>query len=250
MGRENVTADSADEIVVNGVKNLIISGKFSAGNKLPTETQLMELLSVSRSSVREGIKVLKTLGLVKVIRGDGTYVSEPDNTALFQTLLLNFSLLKPNIEDVTEFREFLELSICRRVLLKATKEDIATLYSQVDYYENCVNSGLFSSDETGDMDIDFHLLLGKMTHNGLIYTLYKFIMEYFRKSVRKSHEVSRASIKRHRNILNAIASKDIQKLEEVIVGMGREWRENIEKYSSSKGIEPTSLLSPENSGRP
>lgn len=244
MSKKNVTSDSAVEIVVAGVKDLILSGKFSAGNKLPTEAQLMERFSVSRSSVREGIKVLKTLGLVKVIRGDGTYVSEPDNTALFQTLLLNFNLLNPNIEDVTEFREFLELSVCRQVLLKATEEDIATLYSQVDYYENCVNSGLFSSDETGDMDIEFHLLLGKMTHNGLIYTLYKFIMEYFRKSVRKSHEVSRASIKRHRNILNAIESKDMKKLEDEIIGMGQEWRENIEKYAGARGIEPTSLLTP------
>lgn len=244
MGKKNVTGDSADEIVVNGVINLILSGKFSAGSKLPTETQLMELLSVSRSSVREGIKVLKTLGLVKVIRGDGTYVSEPDNTTLFQTLLLNFNLLNPNLEEVTEFREFLELSVCRRVLLNATEGDIAMLYSQVDYYENCINSGMFSSDETGDMDIEFHLLLGKMTHNGLIYTLYKFIMEYFRNSVRKSHEVSRASIKRHRNILNAIESKNMKKLEDEIVGMGREWRENIEKYAGSQGIEPTSLLTP------
>ncbi len=244
MGKKNVTGDSADEIVVNGVINLILSGKFSAGSKLPTETQLMELLSVSRSSVREGIKVLKTLGLVKVIRGDGTYVSEPDNTTLFQTLLLNFNLLNPNLEEVTEFREFLELSVCRRVLLNATEDDIAMLYSQVDYYENCINSGMFSSDETGDMDIEFHLLLGKMTHNGLIYTLYKFIMEYFRNSVRKSHEVSRASIKRHRNILNAIESKNMKKLEDEIVGMGREWRENIEKYAGSQGIEPTSLLTP------
>ena len=103
---------------------------------------------------------------------------------------------------------------------------------------------MFSSDATGDLDIEFHLLLGKMTHNGLIYTLYKFIMEYFRKRVRKSHEVSRASIQRHRNIVNAIESKNLKKLEDEIVGMGREWRENIEKYASSQGIEPTSLLTP------
>ena len=180
MGKDNATRDSAVETVVNGVKNLILSGKFSPGNKLPTEVQLMRQLSVSRSSIREGIKILKTLGLVNVIRGDGTYVSEPDSTALFQTLLLNFNLLKPDIDEVIEFREVLELSVCKQVLLKASGEDIATLYSQVDYYEKCVKSEMFSSDETGDMDIDFHLLLGKMTHNGLIYTLYKFIMEYFR----------------------------------------------------------------------
>jgi hypothetical protein len=69
-------------------------------------------------------------------------------------------------------------------------------------------------------------------------------MEYFRKNVSKSHEVSRASIKHHRNILNAIESKNIKKLEDEIVGMGREWLGNIEKYADSQGIEPTSLLTP------
>ena len=242
MGKDHATGDSAVGTVVNGVKNLILSGKFSPGNKLPTETQLMKLLSVSRSSVREGMKILKTLGLIKVIQGDGTYVTEPDSTALFQTLLLSFSLLKPDIDEVIEFRESLELSVCKQVLLKASEDDIATLYSQVDYYENCINSGMFSTDETGGMDIEFHLLLGKMTRNGLIYTLYKFIMEYFRKAVCKSHEVSRASIKRHRDIVNAIESKDEKMLENEIIGMGREWKENITKYADSQGIDPTSLL--------
>ena len=116
MGKDNATRDSAVETVVNGVKNLILSGKFSPGNKLPTEVQLMRQLSVSRSSIREGIKILKTLGLVNVIRGDGTYVSEPDSTSLFQTLLLNFNLLKPDIDEVIEFREVLELSVSFCVL--------------------------------------------------------------------------------------------------------------------------------------
>ncbi len=242
MVKNKTTGDSAVETVVNGVKNLILSGKFSPGNKLPTEVQLMQLLSVSRSSVREGMKILKTLGLIRVIQGDGMYVTEPDSTALFQTLLSSFRLLKPDINEVIEFREFLELSICRQVLLKASQEDIATLHSQVDYYEKCVNSEMFSSDETGDMDIEFHILIGKMTRNGLIYTLYKFIMEYFRNAVRKSHEVSRASIKRHRDIVCAIESQDVKKLEAEIVGMGREWKENVEKYANSKGIKPNSLL--------
>ena len=242
MEKNNLAGDSAAEMVVNSVKNLILSGKLSPGKKLPTEAQLTKLLSVSRSSVREGMKILKTIGLIKIIQGDGTYVTEPDNTALFQTLLFSFSLLKPDIDEIVEFREFLELSICRQLIRRATEVDIATLYSQIEYYEKCVNSGLFSAEETGDMDVEFHLLLGKMIRNGLIYTLYKFIMEYFRKAVCISHEVSRASIKRHRNIVNAIESKNENKLETEIIGMGKEWKNNIEKYARSRGIESTSLL--------
>ena len=177
------------------------------------------------------MKILKTIGLIKVLQGDGTYVTEPDSTALFQTLLISFNLLKPDINEVIELRELLELIVCKLVMAKASKEDISTLYSQVDYYENCVKSGIFNSDETGDMDIEFHLLLGKMTKNGLIFTLYRFIMEYFRKAVQKSHEVSASSIERHRKIITAIELNNPNKLEEAIIGMGIEWRENLEKYS-------------------
>ena len=62
--------------------------------------------------------------------------------------------------------------------------------------------------------------------------------------MRKSHEVSRASIKRHRNIVVAIDSKNVTNLEAEIVGMGREWQDSIEKYANSHGIEPASLLTP------
>ena len=67
-------------------------------------------------------------------------------------------------------------------------------------------------------------------------------MEYFKKAVRKSHEVSVSSIDRHRQIVAAIESKNPEKIEEAIIGMGKEWSENIEKYCAQEGIEPSSLL--------
>ena len=68
------TASSVD-FVVNSIKELLLGKKILPGDRLPPETELCRLLSVSRGSVREAMKVLSALGIVEVKRGDGTYVS-------------------------------------------------------------------------------------------------------------------------------------------------------------------------------
>ena len=62
------------------IKDLIMSGEFAAGSKLPNEQDLSQRLGLSRNSLREAVRALTLIGVLEPRVGDGTYVTslEPD----------------------------------------------------------------------------------------------------------------------------------------------------------------------------
>ena len=61
------------EIIMKQIKDIVKSGELKRGDKLPSERDLALKLNVSRTSVREAIKALETLGLVQSKHGEGNY---------------------------------------------------------------------------------------------------------------------------------------------------------------------------------
>ena len=71
---------SATDLAIAKIKELISSGEFTAGARLPTERELTQRFGVSRSSLREAVRALALIGVLESRVGDGTYVTtlEPD----------------------------------------------------------------------------------------------------------------------------------------------------------------------------
>ena len=68
--------ESAVDLVVNSIKQLLMERTLKPGDKLPSELEISEELRVSRGSVREAMKILSAFGLVDIRVGNGTYVCE------------------------------------------------------------------------------------------------------------------------------------------------------------------------------
>ena len=67
---------SITDAVVESIKESIESGEYQVGAKLPTEAGLCAEMKVSRTSVREAIRVLQALGYITIKPGKGAFVSE------------------------------------------------------------------------------------------------------------------------------------------------------------------------------
>jgi GntR family transcriptional regulator, transcriptional repressor for pyruvate dehydrogenase complex len=65
------------ESIIEQLVNQIRSGTLKTGDRLPSEHELVEILKVSRSSVREALQGISAMGLVEIRHGEGTYVKEP-----------------------------------------------------------------------------------------------------------------------------------------------------------------------------
>ena len=82
--------ESAVDIVVNSIKQLLMERRLKPGDKLPNELEISEGLGVSRGSVREAMKILSAFGLVDIRVGNGTYVCETPGNELIDSLLFSF----------------------------------------------------------------------------------------------------------------------------------------------------------------
>jgi GntR family transcriptional regulator, transcriptional repressor for pyruvate dehydrogenase complex len=109
----------AFEQVADQLREMILSGRLSSGQRLPTEAELCERFSVSRSTVREALRMLATEGLVRTARGatGGTFVAVPQTDAVVDFLTGTFSLMAGSREvtvlELLEARELLEVPAAR-----------------------------------------------------------------------------------------------------------------------------------------
>ncbi|MDU5262981.1 MAG: GntR family transcriptional regulator, partial [Clostridium celatum] len=61
--------------VIKDIKEKILSGQLKNGDRLPSEREMAEKLEVSRTSIREAIRVLEIMGLIESKRGSGNYIA-------------------------------------------------------------------------------------------------------------------------------------------------------------------------------
>jgi len=118
--------------IVSQLRELILNGSFAVGDKLPPERELAERLGVNRGSLREAIKSLELIGLVRTRQGDGTRVTDFMRTAGIE--LVSHLLLRggeaPDLAllgEVLEFRVSFGRECARLAATRATPEQLERL---------------------------------------------------------------------------------------------------------------------------
>ena len=100
--------------VVDSIEEMIMERKLGPGDVLPTEIQISEELQVSKSSVREAIKMLEALGVVEIRRGLCTVISKNPEQGYMNVMLSHFYLNSGNEEDLQNFRYIIESAYTRQ----------------------------------------------------------------------------------------------------------------------------------------
>ncbi len=209
---EAETQESTVDKVVRFITGKIYSRDLKAGDRLPPENELCSMLNVSRTSVREAIKYLKALMLVDVKRGDGTYISQPDDIMLYSPLLFKLVLGDAKWSEVFEFRESIEFMIVKFAIKYASSEDIQELKRINDII--CDTCRLHP-DNFYDMhhyDILFHETLAKSTGNRMMQDVYKLVLEIFSPLILQNYKIGQGvnpTKESHSLIIEAIEKRDI-----------------------------------------
>ncbi|GJM70628.1 hypothetical protein HMSSN036_28440 [Paenibacillus macerans] len=145
--------------MLDQIQTLIRSGRYKSGDKLPPEPELMKLLAVGRSTVREAVKVLTHAGLLEVRQGDGTYIraSSAGLAAVSQTLT------PKNYAHILEARRILEIEVTGLAALRRTNADLEAMRCFLDQRNEALEKGRYA--EYVEADISFHIAVtqaGKM----------------------------------------------------------------------------------------
>lgn len=186
----------------------IVSGRFAEGEVLPTEAALGTKLGVSRTGIREAIKVLSSKGLVEVRRKTGTRVRpRRDWNALDPDVIAwQFSdATSPALMDLLELRKVIEPACAAMAAERATEADLEHLAGGLAEMKLAVGKTAASSEA----DLRFHLAILEATHNAFMRPFGALIQAALRASFRLTNANPTAykqSLVRHEAVLLAIQS--------------------------------------------
>ncbi len=168
--------------VMEAIEKLILDKKLVPGDILPTEQQISQELQVSKSSVREAIKMMEALGIVDIRRGLCTVISERSERGYLNLLMSQMYLHSGNIEELRLFRQIIEKAYTAQAIAAATDQDIEQIGLALERFRQNVAAGQLTVDD----DIHFHDQVLAATHNSYLITLGAALNQLFRDSIETS----------------------------------------------------------------
>lgn len=198
--------------VVQYIEDEIKSGRLHAGNKIPTEAELCSLLNVSRTSVREAIKIMESMTVVSVRRGAGTYITQPNNISVYSSLKFKMLLNGTTWNELCEFREQMEFAVIRCAIHNATPADISILDELNKQLSAHQKSEAYDHHEFFKLDVAFHTQLAKAAHNRMLEDTYNYSFEIFSPLILGNYKAGQGiepTIESHSTFYDALVNKDL-----------------------------------------
>ena len=194
--------------IADQLRQLIDSGEFAVGDRLPTERELAEQLGISRPTVREALIALEVEGRIRIRVGSGIYVTKRPRAPVLtaETDEGPFELLRA--------REFIEGAIAAEAALHVKQSDIDAL----DDVLHRMESKRHPTKSTLDLDREFHTSVAAILGNAVLvrFTGQLFdqrINPYFERlsSYFENADSWRTAMDEHRAVRDAIAARDPEK---------------------------------------
>lgn len=210
--REVNRTNIADDLFYQ-IKEMIIEGKLKPGDMLPPELQLCEHMKVGRSTLREALRALSSMGLV-IRTKRGTFVNDKVN--INEVLPFPEILKRVEYKEVVELRSILETEIAALAAKRADSEDLAIL---TEAFEGMKNSG---DDITALTHYDtlFHKQLAIASHNELLQKTLEMVWSSIENVIydifQKDAEIRKRALLYHEKLLEAITNEDSETARNVI----------------------------------
>lgn len=199
---------SISDQVAKQLQSLITSGEFMIGDRLPTENELCSQFGVGKSTVREALRVLAAMGMIKIQAGKGAYVTKnEDNT--FDAIKYWFTEKHAELSELIEVRMAIEPLAVRLAIQRASKEAI----EQIREIHLAFKTAAANHDhiEMAILDESYHNAIIFASGNSLLIKIGKLIadaMKEFRaRSFAVNQNIDHATLP-HEKILEAILNKD------------------------------------------
>lgn len=180
-----------------------------SGTRLPSERELSETLAVSRNIIREALSSLAAEGVVVKYAGKGTFVGDFDRDNALTNLPLMIGQGEPSAQDLREARAALEIGSVGLIVQRITDDEIQSLTSILEIYEQKHAEGKSTIKE----DIAFHIALLQATKNAVIGEMTPLITDVFRRTLAEDVSAIRRNPERiimeHRRIVNALQERDV-----------------------------------------
>lgn len=198
------------KIVESQIEDAIRAKTLLAGAKLPSELELCQQFDVSRTAVREALRMLSARGLITIIKGKGMFVQNISADTVTDPIHLYLEMQHERnyVLDVVHARQIIEPPIAASAALHHTKEDAEKLTK--DHRDLSESAGDYV--ELSRLDMQFHLDIAKASENSLIplilEPIHRLVPQIKSEVYATVADAKRSAVEWHEKILNAILNGD------------------------------------------
>ena len=204
--------DSVSEIIVAMLRKYILDNEMTTGDKLPSETELSNTLHISRASIREGMKSLESMGIIRTLHGKGRYIRDFNYDQMIESMTYNLQVHFKDFQEVVQVRSVLESYFLLEAYKQMTEEDFGELDGLVDQMEEDVRKGV-SYSELAQTHTAFHKSLYRHINNRLLDSLISMFATFQRLYSSRRHDNEKL-IKDHRDLVEALRKGDEERIRE------------------------------------
>lgn len=198
------------ELVVEQIEVYLLENRLQPGDRLPAERDLAALFGVSRTSVREALKVMEMNGAIEIRRGGGSFIAASEHAKLSRVLSSHFDDAETHfIHEMLELRRAFEVEAASLAAQRATPENLEAIQEALDRMKEAIDD-----PEAGVLaDLEFHLLVARAAKNRLLIDMMGTLAKRMEDNIRatRRHRFVDASrhkdtYEEHQEIFLAIAS--------------------------------------------
>jgi GntR family transcriptional repressor for pyruvate dehydrogenase complex len=224
---EAVKRSKLYEKVAQQIKEMMRDGLLKPGDRLPPERELAETFQVSRSSLRDAIRVLEVMGLVTPRQGEGTIVCDVSAESLMSPLSSMLLHKRELVSELLDLRRMIEPPLAGRAATRATPEELFRLEDILRRQKAKVDRGELAVEE----DSEFHYAIAEAAKNTVVLRVVDVFMDLLRESRARSLQVKgrlqksfaghqlifRAIKRRHATAAEAAMRRHIKEIERIVL---------------------------------
>lgn len=198
--------------IISYIENYIEDNHLKAGDRLPSQAEMLEMMGVSRTALREAIKTLEAKDVLEVKNGKGVYVKDDFQEALYDQV--NFVKEQQSIVQMLEIRLVLEKEMLKLIVKNSTQEELQDLGKIVKALMDKYHRGEKQNKE----DEEFHRKLYKMCHQEVLEQLLSFLANQMRNLWNFPLEMESpftTTIPLHEELYEALCNRDVKKAIEI-----------------------------------
>ena len=196
------------EGIVNQMMQAINNGELKPGDKLPAEREMCTVFSVSRTVIRDALKMLVGLGVVTTRHGMGAYINDVDGTEDVSRLAALLQISRGTVEELFQVREIIESQAVIWCTQNANEQDIRLLQHIVRKGKEVGNGG---ESQLALLDAEFHLKIVEAAGNRVLMRLMINLLDLLGENRARALVVpgrQRLSVLEHETIFEAIKQRN------------------------------------------
>jgi GntR family transcriptional repressor for pyruvate dehydrogenase complex len=211
---DEISSKNSAQQVMEEVISLVEEEGFSAGEKIPSEKELMEYLDFGRSTIREALHALVAIGVLESRPGKGYFVRQYHKIPLYSNEFLSRIMDDDSFFDLMESRKIVERSIFMIAAERATDEDIENIESSLARLKEALEA---DRDNITNLTTDVHFAIASATHNQILVGLLEQLSPIIAEKIEGTSIPPREDYDIHRQLVEGIKSGDPDQAEDAIL---------------------------------